>query len=102
MVANVVTASPEALSPHAIKVLDLLTNRYHVGVIEATSAAGMQVVLPASSHLHAGQRVKFIVAGEQPLVARMSMRRGFVSQVRSYLADRLRIDIAELPETAVA
>ena len=84
-----------------IKVLDLLTNRYHAGLVLESSDAGLEVEMPASSHLTAGQRVRFVV-GDEPLVARQSMRRGFVTQVFSDDCGQLSVRLALLPETAVA
>src|SRR5438045_1109693 len=86
----------------AIKLLDLLTNRYHTGVVQESSSTGLEVELPAASHLHAGQRVRYIVAGDEPLVARQSMQRGFITRVTSLEADRFSVRLALLPETAVA
>jgi hypothetical protein len=86
----------------AIKLLDLLTNRYHVGIVRETTDAGLNVELPATSHFQPGQRVRFIVAGDQPIVARHDMQRGFITQVTSDFSDRLTIRLAFLPETAVA
>ena len=88
-----------------IKLLDLLTNRYHLGIVRESSDAALNVELPASSHLHAGQRVRFIIAGSQPLVAKHSMHRAFITDVSpasSTRSPRLNVRLARLPETAVA
>jgi hypothetical protein len=84
----------------SIKVLDLLTNRYHLGVIRESSAAAMRVELPASSHFHAGQRVRFIVGSHQPLVSRTEMQRAFVTNVSPPSANRQSIRLALLTEAA--
>ena len=84
-----------------IKLLDLLTNRYHVGLVRDSSESGLEIELPASTHFAAGQRVRFAV-GDQPLVARNTMRRGFITQVSSHLPNHLSIRLALIPETAVA
>jgi hypothetical protein len=105
MVAHVAPfSSIDSESNNAIKLLDLLTNRYHVGIVRESSDAGLDVELPASSHLHAGQRVRFIVAGSQPLVSRHAMHRAFITEVSpsSPLSSRLNVRLARLPETAVA
>ncbi len=88
-----------------IKLLDLLTNRYHVGIVHESSDAGLHIELPASSHLHAGQRVRFIIAGTHALVAKHSMHRAFITEVShssSHRSARLNVRLARLPETAVA
>lgn len=92
-------------SNSAIKLLDLLTNRYHVGIVRDSSDHGLQVELPASAHLHAGQRVRFIVAGKQALVAKQAMQRGFIAEVSpssSELSTRMNVRLARLPELALA
>jgi hypothetical protein len=88
----------------SIKLLDLLTNRYHIGIVRSTSDAGMQVEFPASAHLQAGQRVHFAMSGDQPLVARRAMQRGFITRVAPSHAgaERVNLQPAPLPETAVA
>jgi hypothetical protein len=103
-----VALSPFSLSeapvaPTSIKLLDLLTNRYHLGIIRESSDAGFQIELPASSRFHAGQRVRFIVAGEGgALISKTDMHRAFVTNVSATPDNRLDIHLAFLPETAVA
>jgi len=86
----------------AIKLLDPLTNRYHCGIVRETSSACLEVELPASSHLHAGQRVRFVVANHQPLVSKTAMRRAFITNVSPHLTNRLNVQLALLPETNAA
>jgi hypothetical protein len=95
---------PDHAPPQSVKLLDLLTNRYHVGIVRGNSAAGMQVEFPASAHLQAGQRVHFAMSGDQPLIARRAMMRGFITRVApSHTgAARVHLQPAPLPETAVA
>lgn len=102
MVAQAAPFVSESDSSSAIKLLDLLTNRYHVGIVRESSDAGFDVELPASARFHAGQRVRFILAGGQAIVAKQSMHRGFITQVSSEYSDRLNVRLARLPETAVA
>jgi hypothetical protein len=98
-----------AQEPHAfstpsvsIKLLDLLTNRYHSGIVREDQDGAMQVELSATSRFHAGQRVHFVVAGDHDVVRRHSMRRAFITQVSLLFADRLSVRLSPLPETAVA
>jgi hypothetical protein len=86
----------------SIKLLDLLTNRYHSGIVCEDRDGAMRVELPASSRFRAGQRVHFVVGGDHDLVRRHAMRRAFITQVSSLFADRLSVRLAPLPETAVA
>jgi hypothetical protein len=101
-----VAALPVPTRSNSIKLLDLLTNRYHTGIVRQTSPAAMQVELPASSHLHAGQRVRFALADAQPLVSRSTMRRAFITNVSPEHTNRLSVHLALVPdlvpETAVA
>ena len=96
-------------APASIKLLDLLTNRYHLGLIRESSDAGLQVELPASSpatRFHAGQRVRFILAGEGAaeggLISKNDMHRAFITNVSPAPENRVDIRLAFLPETAVA
>jgi hypothetical protein len=86
----------------SIKLLDLLTNRYHSGIVREDRDGAMRVELPASARFRAGQRVHFVVAGDHSVVRRHAMRRAFVTQVSSLFADRLSVKLSPLPETAVA
>jgi hypothetical protein len=97
-----VATLPTPPQSNSIKLLDLLTNRYHTGIVRETSPAEMQVELPASAHLHAGQRVRFVLANQQPLVSRSTMRRAFITNVSPEHTNRLSVHLALLPETAVA
>jgi hypothetical protein len=88
---------PSEPSPNSIKLLDLLTNRYHVGVVRESSDEQMCVDVPAGTHFHAGQRVRFVVAGEAlngGVVRRHLMHRAFVTNVLSSRQDQLRIQLA--------
>ncbi len=100
MVAQVKPISESRSTP--IKLLDLLTNRYHVGVIRESSDGAMHVELAACSNFQAGQRVRFVVADDHAVVCRTKMQRACITQVSPHLADRMNVRIAVLPETAVA
>ena len=86
------------LARHAIKLLDLLTNRYHVGVVESSGEEGLRVELPAMARLQAGQRVRFVVSGGAGLVSRGSMRRALVSEVEG---DSERMSVELVPEAGL-
>ena len=87
MVASLLPRSEllETLLPAApvptIKLLDLLTNRYHLGLVCGCCTESMEVELPLSSHLRVGQRVRFVVASDRGLVAREEMRGAVVIHV---------------------
>ncbi|HVX83393.1 MAG TPA: hypothetical protein VH253_01110 [Phycisphaerae bacterium] len=83
---------------HAVKVLDLLTNRYHVGLLEAAWEAGMRVELPATARFQAGQRVRFVVAGGEGVVSKGSMKRATVSGMSGGgVAERVRVELVVGP-----
>ena len=96
MVAHAAFTAPEA-QPLSIKLLDLLTNRYHLGLLRESSPAALHVELPASSRFHAGQRVRFIIADNQSLIARSNMHSAFITNVSANT-----LQLAVVPETAVA
>jgi hypothetical protein len=98
----VALAQDGGLARHAIKLLDLLTNRYHVGVVESAWEAGMRVELPAVARLCAGQRVRFVVAGGEALVSKGSMRRALVSDVERGMSDRMSVELSVMPEAGLA
>jgi hypothetical protein len=85
----------------SVKLLDLLTNRYHAGIVRASSDVGMELELPLGSHLRAGQRVRFVVADERPLVSRDQMRGAFITHIDCE-PNRLRVKLALLAEAAAA
>ncbi|MCL2648047.1 MAG: hypothetical protein FWD61_13720 [Phycisphaerales bacterium] len=86
----------------SIKLLDLLTNRYHLGILRRSTPTYLQVELSGTSCFHTGQRVRFIVADDQSLVSRTAMHRGFITNVFAGEKDRVNVYVARLPETAVA
>jgi hypothetical protein len=77
-----------------VKLLDLLTNRYHVGRLRAHSATVIELELPLTSHLHAGQRVRFVVARQEALVSRGAMRGACITHIDRSGANRLRVELA--------
>jgi len=82
--------SPSTPRPHAIKVLDLLTNRYHVGIVHATSAESLAIEMPRSARLNAGQRVQFVLADNtSAIISRRTMRHALVQHVET--ADNFRL-----------
>lgn len=93
-----------SLAPAAdsVKLLDLLTNRYHLGLLRSSSESALELELPLSSHLFAGQRVRFVVAGNSPLVARHDMRGACITHVGRAPGNRLRVELALSPESAAA
>jgi hypothetical protein len=92
----------EKPTPDSVKLLDLLTNRYHLGLLRASSESALELELPLTSHLFAGQRVRFIVAGNSPLVARHAMRGACITHVGRAPGNRLRVELALSPESAAA
>jgi hypothetical protein len=109
MVASLLPRSEllETLLPAApvptIKLLDLLTNRYHLGLLCGCCTESMEVELPLSSHLHVGQRVRFVVASDRGLVAREEMRGAVVMHVaRTLLGKEQRISLTLLSHPADA
>ncbi|GEM_PF-1979651 len=89
-----------------VKLLDLLTNRYHVGVLRTMGAAvgmdgaeAMCVEMPTTVRLSAGQRVKCVVSdGTRGVLAKRSMRRAQVMQVLPGAADLQRVHLAMMGE----
>ena len=77
-----------------IKILDLLTNRYHAGVVHAALADGLQIEVPLSAHLSAGQRVHFALDEAAGIVPRQTMRSAMVRRVQATQESRLRIELS--------
>ncbi len=87
--------------PTSIKVLDLLTNRYHAGIVHAVSENALDVEMPLAARLSAGQRVHFALSDESGgIVARQAMRSALVRHVQTTPQSRLRIDLT--PAAVVA
>jgi hypothetical protein len=79
----------------AIKVLDLLTNRYHLGMVR-TAMADMLIVDIAGSRFHAGQRIRFVLADDAAgIVERRAMRLARVLSAQpSGVGQRLSLELA--------
>lgn len=101
MVAQAELTSP-GFGSTPIKLLDLLTNRYYLGLVRQSGDGALHVEMAASSHFQAGQRVRFIVADDHEVVSRRTMQRACITQVSAHVADRMNVRLALLPETAVA
>jgi hypothetical protein len=87
----------------SIKVLDLLTNRYHVGIVHAASETMLDVEMPLAARLSAGQRIHFALSDESGgIVARRAMRSALVRQVQTTAQARLRIDLTPGAECVAA
>ena len=99
---SALTSVQSAARSSSIKLLDLLTNRYHLGILRRSTSTYLQVELSGASGFHAGQRVRFIVADDQSLVSKTSMHRGFITNVFPEEKNRVTMYVARLPETAVA
>ena len=86
-----------------IKVLDLLTNRYHAGIVHAASDDGLDIEMPLSAHLSAGQRVHFAL-GDQAggVISRHAMRSALVREVHATARASLRIDLTPAAECVAA
>ena len=105
MVALSPTSSPLSLpiSRTVIKILDLLTNRYHAGIVYAASDSALDVELPLSSRLSAGQRVHFVLAAPTSgIIPRHTMRTALVRQVHTTPQSRLRINLTPAAEPVAA
>ena len=82
----------------SVKLLDLLTNRYHAGIVHTPAGpAGqrLRVQVPASSHFRAGQRVRCILAPHSAgVLAKGDMRRASVLHVEAPGTAHLLLELA--------
>jgi len=86
-----------------IKVLDLLTNRYHVGIVHAYTDDGLEIEMPLSARLSAGQRVHFALADEATgVISRQAMRSALVRRVGRTARASLRINLKPAGECVAA
>jgi hypothetical protein len=84
----------------AIKLLDLLTNRYHVGVVQAAGQGGLAIEMPRTTRLSAGQRVQYVLANDTSAVLpRRYMRQALVRHVDRSDGARVRADLAMMEES---
>lgn len=85
----------------AIKLLDLLTNRYYVGIVHATGEGSLVIEVPRSARLNAGQHVQYVLAdNSSAVIARREMRHALVRRVDTSDHQRLRADLALTEQTA--
>jgi len=86
---------PLASTPEtSIKILNLLTNRYHVGIVRASHDGGLHIEMPASARLIPGQRIHFALDDARGIVSRHTMRSALIRDVRSTDGRRLHVDLA--------
>jgi hypothetical protein len=95
--AAVVTPCPDT----AVKLLDLLTNRYSAGLVRTAGLFRMEIEIPLTSHLHVGRRVRFAVAGDGLLVSKQTMRSAQITGVRPE-GGRLHVELTLLDEAVAA
>ena len=91
---------PDPSASDTVKILDLLTNRYHTGILRASSDSALELELPLSTCLHAGQRVRFVVAGNEPLIAKNTMKNACITHVDRTTSNRLHVELALTPPAA--
>jgi hypothetical protein len=106
MVRPIQTALNDAAEISLVKVLDLLTNRYHTGIVRATAAASagdetLYLELPASARLAQGQRVRFIIADGRRLIAKRSMRRAEITAVLPEGPAHLHVQLQTLADPTI-
>lgn len=87
-------------APSAIKLLDLLTNRYHTGVVRMNAGAGLEVEVPANMPITPGQRLRFVVDEGLGLISRTAMKAAQVAAVDHAVANRMRVYLDVLPDAA--
>ena len=74
----------------AIKVLDLLTNRYHLGKVRSAGRDSLVVEMPPASPLRAAQRIRFVLADDAGvIVSRKAMRSAVVAHVEPFSKNHL-------------
>jgi hypothetical protein len=74
----------EQAEASSVKLLDLLTNRYHAGVLRQDGHGGLRVEVPASARMRVGQRVRCIVAPHSSgVLSRRHMRRASILHVEA-------------------
>ena len=90
------TAAFSSPAGTSVKLLDLLTNRYHAGVLRHATTASLRVEVAATSRIRAGPRVRCILASPSAgVLARGQMRRASVLHVESPTgAPRLLLELA--------
>ena len=88
-----------------VKLLDLMTNRYHVGIVRAgggdAGAETLYVDMPVTARLWEGQRVRYIVADGHGLVEKRAMRRACVTHVLAEGAARVYARLEAVAESAL-
>ena len=77
-----IVASRETSAGCAIKLLDQLTNRYHVGIVRSAARDSLIIDMPATARLRSGQQIKFVLADDAGgIVERCAMRTAVIGQV---------------------
>jgi hypothetical protein len=88
----------------AIKLLDLLSNRYHIGRVRSRGGNCIEIELPVASRLHAGQRVRFALGsdGEATIVSKQDMRGAIVTHATPTDEASMHVELSLLAEAAAA
>jgi hypothetical protein len=77
-------ATTQAPAGTSVKLLDLVTNRYHGGLLRRSAGTSVKVEVAATSRLRVGQRVRCIVAPTSSgVLSRTQMRRASVLRVEA-------------------
>src|SRR5262245_57233693 len=85
---------PSSTPQTSIKILNLLTNRYHLGVVHASHDGGMHIEMPASARLIPGQRIHFALDNDHVIICRNTMRSALIRDVKSSDGRRLQVHLA--------
>lgn len=86
-----------------IKILNLLTNRYHVGIVHHTSADTFDIEMPRAARLCAGQHVRFALSDPSiGIIPRHTMRSALIRHVNATARDSLRVDLSPAAECVAA
>jgi hypothetical protein len=76
---DVQTTSPT----RAIKMLDLLTNRFHSGVVRGMAGMRLEIQMPLAARWQPGQRVRFAIEEDGRIVSRRDMQPAIITHVEA-------------------
>jgi len=73
--------TPAETPTRAIKMLDLLTNRFYSGVVRGVAGMRLEIQMPLAARWQPGQRVRFALEDDGRIVSRRDMQPAIITHI---------------------
>ena len=96
--SDLLTTSPA----RAIKMLDLLTNRFYTGVVRGMAGMRLEIQMPLAARWQPGQRVRFALEEDGRIVSRRDMQPAVITHIEPAPGAGLQLNLTALALVAAA